>query len=217
MRILIESLTKLSNMLSKLYLYIGKIIIDFFFAFIGVLLLVPVFMFLALLIKLTSKGPALFKQTRLGKNFKPFTLYKFRSMIIDAPKLGPGVTSADDPRITRVGKFLRKTKLDELPQLINVIKGDMSLVGPRPELTAYINEYKEEYRTVLSIRPGITDYAAIEFRDEENILNNYSDKEKAYLEIVLPKKITLYKKYINKISMVTDLKIILLTLKKIIG
>ncbi|OGI08047.1 MAG: sugar transferase [Candidatus Margulisbacteria bacterium GWE2_39_32] len=217
MRILIESLTKLSNMLSKLYLSIGKIIIDFFFAFIGVLLLVPVFMFLALLIKLTSKGPALFKQTRLGKNFKPFTLYKFRSMIIDAPKLGPGVTSADDPRITRVGKFLRKTKLDELPQLINVIKGDMSLVGPRPELTAYINEYKEEYRTVLSIRPGITDYAAIEFRDEENILNNYSDKEKAYLEIVLPKKITLYKKYINKISMVTDLKIILLTLKKIIG
>jgi lipopolysaccharide/colanic/teichoic acid biosynthesis glycosyltransferase len=136
-------------------------------------------------------------------------------MIINADKVGPSVTSGDDPRITKVGRIIRKTKIDELPQLINVIKGDMSLVGPRPEVMKFVKEKKDEYKNILIIKPGITDNAAIEFRDEETIMEQYNDKEKAYIDIVLPQKIELYNKYIRNISLLNDIKLILKTLKVI--
>jgi lipopolysaccharide/colanic/teichoic acid biosynthesis glycosyltransferase len=136
-------------------------------------------------------------------------------MVVDADKIGPSVTSGDDPRITEVGKFIRKTKIDELPQLLNVLKGDMSLVGPRPEVMKFVEKKRDEYKKVLSVRPGITDNAAIEFRDEETIMNQYEDKEKAYLDIILPKKIKLYYNYIDDITFLNDIKLILKTLKVI--
>jgi lipopolysaccharide/colanic/teichoic acid biosynthesis glycosyltransferase len=136
-------------------------------------------------------------------------------MIVDADKIGPSVTSGDDPRITKVGAIIRKTKIDELPQLLNVLKGDMSLVGPRPEVLKFVNQKKDEYVKVLSVKPGITDNAAIEFRDEETIMEQYEDKEKAYIDIVLPQKIELYNKYIENISFGNDIILILKTLKVI--
>jgi len=142
-------------------------------------------------------------------------LYKFRSMVVDADKVGPSVTSGDDPRITKVGAIIRKTKIDELPQLLNVLKGDMSLVGPRPEVMKFVSKKKDEYKKVLSVKPGITDNAAIEFRDEETIMEQYEDKEKAYIDFVLPKKIELYYKYIDNISLIGDIKLILRTLRVI--
>ena len=196
-----------------IYKKYGKRIFDVTASAFGLILLSPVFLGIAVIIKLTSKGPVFYIQKRMGKNFKEFNLYKFRSMIVDADKKGLQITSGDDPRITKIGKFIRKTKLDELPQLINVLKGDMSLVGPRPEVKKYVMLKKEDYEKVLSVKPGITDLAAIEFRDEEKILEKYNDKEKAYIEIILPKKIELYKKYIDNISFKNDINIILKTLK----
>lgn len=196
-----------------IYKKYGKRIFDVTASAFGLILLSPVFLGIAVIIKLTSKGPVFYIQKRMGENFKEFNLYKFRSMIVDADKKGLQITSGDDPRITKIGKFIRKTKLDELPQLINVLKGDMSLVGPRPEVKKYVMLKKEDYEKVLSVKPGITDLAAIEFRDEEKILEKYNDKEKAYIEIILPKKIELYKKYIDNISFKNDINIILKTLK----
>ncbi len=192
-----------------------KRIFDFITSLIGIILLIPIIIPIIIWIKFSSKGPLFFVQKRVGKNFKEFNLYKFRSMVIDAPNLGPSVTSGDDPRITKVGKVIRRTKIDELPQLINVIKGDMSLVGPRPEVIKFVNEKKEDYKVVLSILPGITDNAAIEYRDEETIMKQYEDKEKAYINLVLPEKIKLYKYYIHNISFFNDIKLILKTLKVI--
>ena len=192
-----------------------KRVFDLTSSLIGVFILTPILIPIVIWIKFSSKGPLFFVQKRVGKNFKEFNLYKFRSMIVDAPNLGPSVTSSDDPRITKVGKIIRRTKIDELPQLLNVIKGDMSIVGPRPEVMKFVKEKKEEYEIVLSIRPGITDNAAIEYRDEEKIMEQYEDKEKAYLDIVLPEKIKLYKYYISSISLFTDIKLILKTLKVI--
>jgi len=192
-----------------------KRIFDFIAAFIGLVLLFPVLALIALWIKLSSKGPLFYTQKRVGKDFKEFDIYKFRSMVVNADSIGPSVTSGDDPRITEVGKFIRRTKIDELPQLLNVLKGDMSLVGPRPEVMKFVTKKRAEYEKVLSVRPGITDNAAIEFRDEETIMNSYEDKEKAYLDIILPQKIKLYYNYIDNISFVNDLKLILQTLKVI--
>jgi len=191
----------------------GKRIFDIIATVIGGVLLLPVIISIALWIKLSSRGPIFFVQKRVGKDFKEFDLYKFRSMVINADKLGPSVTSGDDPRITKVGKIIRRTKIDELPQLFNVLKGDMSLVGPRPEVMKFVEQKKEAYKKVLSVKPGITDNAAIEFRDEESIMEQYENKEKAYIEIVLPKKIELYYQYIDNISFWNDMKLILQTLK----
>ncbi len=196
-----------------MYKRFGKRIFDIFASGAGLIVLSPVMLVLALIIKVSSEGPVLFVQKRMGRYFKEFDLYKFRSMVVNADKMGPSVTSGDDPRITKIGRFLRKTKLDELPQLFNVLKGDMSLVGPRPEVGKYVELKKEEYKKVLSVRPGITDYAAIEFRNEEEILEKYNDKEKAYIDIILPQKIKLYYEYIDNISFFNDIKIILQTLK----
>ena len=194
-----------------IYKKYGKRIFDVIASAFGLILLSPVFLGIAIIIKLTSKGPVFYIQERMGENFKEFNLYKFRSMVVDADKKGLQITSGDDPRITKIGKFIRKTKLDELPQLINVLKGDMSLVGPRPEVKKYVMLKKEDYEKVLSVKPGITDLAAIEFRDEEKILEKYNDKEKAYIEIILPKKIELYKKYIDNISFKNDINCLLYT------
>jgi len=192
-----------------------KRVFDFIAAFVGLVLLLPSLALIALWIKLSSKGPLFYTQKRVGKDFKEFDIYKFRSMVVNADSIGPSVTSGDDPRITEVGKFIRRTKIDELPQLLNVLKGDMSLVGPRPEVMKFVAKKRAEYKKVLSVRPGITDNAAIEFRDEETIMNSYEEKEKAYIDIILPQKIKLYYNYVDNISFVNDLKLILQTLKVI--
>jgi len=197
------------------YKKFGKRVFDLIASIFGVIFFLPVFIIVPILIKIGSKGPVFFVQKRVGKDFKEFNLYKFRSMVADAPKKGLQITSTDDPRITKIGRILRKTKLDELPQLINVIKGDMSLVGPRPEVKKYVDLKKDEYKKVLSVRPGITDLAAIEFVNEEEILSKFDDKEKAYIEKILPQKIALYNKYIDSISFLEDIRIILKTLKVI--
>lgn len=196
-----------------MYKNFGKRIFDIVATLIGGILLLPLIVIIIVWIKTTSKGPLFYVQERVGINFKEFNLYKFRTMIVNADKVGPSVTSGDDPRITKIGKILRKTKIDELPQLINVLKGDMSLVGPRPEVMKFVKQKKEEYKKILTIKPGITDNAAIEYRDEETIMEQYENKEKAYIDIVLPEKIKLYNQYLINISFINDVKLILKTLK----
>lgn len=193
-----------------------KRLFDIISSCIGLLFLLPLFFAIAIIIKLGSHGPIFFKQKRMGRNFKPFLLYKFRSMVADAPKKGPTITAGGDPRITKIGRFLRKTKIDELPQLFNVLKGDMSIVGPRPEVERYVEMFRDDYESVLSVKPGITDYATIEFRDEEGVLKKYADAEMGYIKEVLPLKIQLYKRYIRNKGFLTDLKLIFLTFWKII-
>ena len=175
-----------------MYKKFGKRLFDIIATVMGGILLIPIILPIAIWIKLSSKGPLFYIQKRVGLDFKEFDLYKFRSMVVDADKKGPSVTSGDDPRITKVGAIIRKTKIDELPQLLNVLKGDMSLVGPRPEVMKFVKRKQDEYKKILSVKPGITDNAAIEFRDEETIMEQYEDKEKAYIDFVLPKKIELY-------------------------
>ena len=199
-------------MQSSFYKKKGKRVFDIVLSLCGLLLLSPLFIITAVLIKVTSKGDIFYIQKRVGQGFKEFDLYKFRSM---KNEKGLQITSKDDPRITKVGKFIRKTKIDELPQLLNVLKGDMSLVGPRPEVKKYVELFQEDYKKILSIKPGITDLAAIEYRNEEEILSSYHDKERAYIETILPTKIELYYKYIKNISFFNDIIIILKTLKVI--
>lgn len=170
---------------------------------------------IAILIKLDSRGPIFFKQVRVTKNGREFKIFKYRTMKIGSDKYSQ-ITVGKDSRITKVGDFLRKYKLDEIPQLINVLIGDMSLVGPRPEVPKYVALYTEEQREILKVRAGITDYASIEFSNENDILANETDPEKAYIEKIMPRKIELNKKYLSEISVMTDIKIILLTIKKIL-
>ena len=170
---------------------------------------------IAILIKLDSKGPIFFKQVRVTKNGREFKILKYRTMRVGSDKYSQ-ITVGKDSRITKVGNFLRKYKLDEIPQLINVLIGDMSLVGPRPEVPKYVALYTEEQREILKVRAGITDYASIEFSNENDILANETDPEKAYIEKIMPRKIELNKKYLSEISVMTDIKIILLTIKKIL-
>ena len=196
-----------------MYLLIGKRLFDIVATIIGSILLLPFILLISIWIKVSSKGPLFYIQKRVGKDFEEFDLYKFRSMIVDADEKGPSVTSSDDPRITKIGAIIRKTKIDELPQLLNVLKGDMSLVGPRPEVIKFVEQKKDNYKKILVVRPGITDNAAINFRDEETIMKQYQDKEKAYIDIILPQKIELYYEYIDTISFTSDIRLILKTLK----
>lgn len=191
----------------------GKRVFDIVVSLVALAILLPFLFLISVWIKFSSKGAIFYKQERVGKDFKPFILYKFRSMVIDADKIGPGVTSGDDPRVTKIGKMLRRTKIDELPQLLNVLKGDMSLVGPRPELMKFVESQKEKYKKVLSVKPGITDNASIAYRNEEEMMKKYKDKERAYIEEILPQKIKLYNKYIDNITFLNDCKLILQTLK----
>ncbi len=172
---------------------------------------------ISILILLTSKGGAFFKQERIGLHEKPFTLYKFRTMHIGADQKGLITIGGRDSRITSVGYYLRKYKLDELPQLINIIKGEMSIVGPRPEVKKYVEMYSLQQKKVLLVRPGLTDYASIAFANENELLAQYPDPEKAYIEEIMPAKLALNLKYIQEQSIFTDLKIIYLTVKKILG
>lgn len=190
---------------------------DLFFAFFGLIILSSLFILVAILIKLTSQGPVFFRQERIGKDGKIFKIYKFRTMQKDAPYLGNKfATPKDDPRITEVGYFLRRTNIDELPQLINVIGGEMSLVGPRPEVLEVVNLYKEEYKKILSIRPGMTDYASLEFRKEGDILASAEDAYRHYIEAMVPQKIKLNLKYIDERSFLVDIKLIFRTIFKIV-
>lgn len=193
-----------------------KRLFDIFFSLMGLTVCLPLFIIIAVLIKLDSPGAVFFRHERVGKDFRLFNLYKFRTMTTDARSRGPEITAYGDSRITRTGKLLRKAKLDELPQLLNVLKGEMSLVGPRPEVIKYVELFKDEYKEILKIKPGITDYAAIEFRDEEGILKKYKDSEEGYIKEVLPAKIRLYRKYISEKGFITDLRLIILTLLRIV-
>jgi len=195
---------------------IVKRTIDIFLSSLGIILLSPVFLLVAIFVKLDSRGPAMFVHERIGKDFKPFGLYKFRTMIHNPTGKGPSITAEGDPRITRAGKILRKTKIDELPQIFNVLKGEMSFVGPRPEAEKYVELFKDDYEEILKIRPGITDYAAIEFRDEEAILGKYDNVEEGYVKEVLPQKIRLYKKYIREKGFLKDLHLMFLTVQRLI-
>lgn len=198
--------------MSNVYSLFGKRVFDFFAAGIGSVILAPLFLIIAIAVKCSSRGPVFYKQERVGKEFQPFTMYKFRSMVVNDADQHHLVTAQGDQRITSIGRFLRRYKLDELPQLLNVITGDMSLVGPRPEVMRYIQHYKKEYEFILSIKPGITDNAAIAFRNEEEILSQYKDSETAYIEKIMPKKMALYKKYIQKQTFLNDIGLILKTI-----
>ena len=189
---------------------------DILFSFLGILFLSPVFLFLYIASRLESKGGGFYKQLRVGRGGTDFYVYKFRSMRIGADKQGLITVGGRDPRITRIGYFIRKYKLDELPQLFNVLKGDMSLVGPRPEVRKYVELYTEKQRRVLSVRPGITDYASIEYVDENMILGQAEDADKAYVEQILPDKICYNMKYIEHRSVKEYFKIIFLTIWSIV-
>ncbi|MBE4953134.1 sugar transferase [Haemophilus parainfluenzae] len=189
---------------------------DFILSLVGLVVLAPIFIVLAIWIKIDSKGPVFYKQVRVGQNGIDFGLFKFRSMVVDADKKGLITVGGRDPRITRSGYFIRKYKLDELPQLINVLVGDMSLVGPRPEVRKYVDLYTDEQQKVLSVKPGITDYASIEYMDENEILGKSSDPEKTYIEEIMPEKIKYNMKYIQNKNVSEYFKIIFLTLLKIV-
>ena len=180
---------------------------DIAVSLVGLAVLSPFLIVVALLVKLTSPGPVFFKQERMGRRFRPFFIYKFRSMTQDAPEEGGPITFGNDPRITGVGRFLRKTKIDELPQLINVLKGNMSLVGPRPEVRKYVDMFREDYREILQVRPGITDLASLEYRDEAAVLGRADNPEEEYVNRVLPEKIRLAKEHIGRSSFLFDLAI----------
>jgi lipopolysaccharide/colanic/teichoic acid biosynthesis glycosyltransferase len=184
-------------------------------AAVGLVVLTPVLLAVAAAIMLLDPGPVFFTQTRVGLGSKPFELFKYRTM--RASGGGPPITSGADARVTPLGRLLRKTKLDELPQLFNVLRGDMSVVGPRPEVPKYVEMFKDDYEFILSVKPGITDYAAIKYRDEEAVLGAFRDAEEGYVTKVLPEKISLYHRYIADLGFATDLRIILATAAKIIA
>lgn len=190
-------------------------LLDIIFAMFGVIILSPFFILLSLWVKLDSKGPVLYKQKRIGLGGGEFSLLKFRSMHVDADKKGLLTVGGRDPRITRSGFILRKFKLDELPQLFNVLAGDMSLVGPRPEVKKYVDLYTDEQRKILSVRPGITDMASIEFSNENEILEQQADPEQYYIDHIMPEKIRLNQQYIQAPTVGNYFRIILLTVKKI--
>jgi lipopolysaccharide/colanic/teichoic acid biosynthesis glycosyltransferase len=181
---------------------------DVLVAAAALVVLSPVLLLISLLVKLSSPGPVLFRQERVGWHFRTFRICKFRTMVVDAPRRGKPITVGDDPRITRIGKILRKTKMDELPQLINVLLGDMSLVGPRPEVPTYVELYRRDYETVLRVRPGVTDLASLEYRDEAAVLARAADPEHEYRTRVLPEKLRLAKEYVEHGSFLFDLRII---------
>lgn len=193
-----------------------KRIFDIFFAIIGLVILLPFFFIIGLLLIIDSPGGMFYKQVRVGRNNKDFQLFKFRSMRSDSDKKGLLTVGGRDSRITRMGYFIRKYKIDELPQLLNVFLGDMSLVGPRPEVRKYVSLYNEIQKKVLSVKPGITDFASIEYSNENEILGKAENPEQVYIDEIMPVKLNLNLKYIAEQSFITDLKIIFKTIVKII-
>lgn len=190
-----------------------KRLFDLVLAIPGMVLLVPLFALVSLLIKIEGPGSVFFRQERIGRAGVPFKIYKFRTMVPDAESLGYRITVGRDFRITRVGCVLRKYKLDELPQLINVLRGEMSLVGPRPEVAEYVSHYSQQDKKIIhALLPGITDPASIEFRNEAELLSAAVDPEEVYLREILPRKIEMYKRYVNEHSLWFDFKLVLKTL-----
>jgi lipopolysaccharide/colanic/teichoic acid biosynthesis glycosyltransferase len=190
--------------------------LDFLFSFFGLILLSPLFLLIGLLIRFSSSGPVIYKQTRIGLYGVKFDVYKFRSMRLNSDKLGLITVGGRDSRVTAIGYYLRKYKLDELPQLINVLLGDMSFVGPRPEVKKYVDLYTLDQRRVLSIKPGITDWASILYRDENIILEKSNNPEQEYIHKIMPDKIKYNLIYINKHSIIEYFKIITVTFWRIL-
>ena len=188
---------------------------DILAAAAGLLLVSPVLLAAAIAVRITSAGPIFFRQERIGRGGRPFFILKFRTMVQNAAKLGGPITIGNDARITPIGGVLRKTKLDELPQLFNVLVGDMSLVGPRPEVPRYVEMFREDYNVILQVRPGITDLASIKYRDEAAVLGKAADPEQEYVRVVLPEKIRLAKEYVARQSLRLDLSILFGTLMRL--
>ena len=193
-----------------------KRLFDIICSSLGVILLSPVIIVIAAIILIEDRFPVFYRGVRVGRYGKLFRIYKYRSMVRNAESVGGDSTADDDPRITRIGKFLRKYKLDELPQLINVLKGDMSIVGPRPEIRKYVDQYNEEEKQILTVRPGITDWASIWNADEGALLAGAKDPDRAYEELIRPTKLKLQLKYVRERSFFTDMKIIFLTMLAVI-
>lgn len=193
-----------------------KRLFDICFSIFGLTILFPILLVIAVLIKLESKGSIFYRQTRVGKDNHDFKIFKFRTMFVGSDKKGLLTLGDNDSRVTKIGFFLRKYKLDEMPQLINVLQGTMSFVGPRPEVRKYVDYYSKEDLQILQVKPGITDYASIAFRDEAELLKDTDNPEKLYIEDIMPKKIALNKKYIVNPSVFTDIKIILKTFISIV-
>ncbi len=191
--------------------------IDILFSLIGLICLFPFFIFISFFIFITSKGGVFFVQLRVGKNNKDFKLYKFRTMFLNSDKKGLLTVGNNDKRITKLGYYLRKNKLDEFPQLINVLNGTMSIVGPRPEVRKYVNLYNSEQKSILDVKPGITDFASLMYYNENEILANSVNPEQTYINEIMPIKLELNKQYINEMSLFTDLKIIFKTFIKLIN
>ena len=190
--------------------------LDFTAAALGLLLLSPLLLLVALLIRLDSRGPVFFRQVRVGRHGQPFRIFKFRTMTQTQTAGAPQLTVGGDARITRAGRWLRRSKLDELPQLIDVLRGTMSLVGPRPEVPRYVEHYPEEHRErVLSVRPGITDFASVHFRNEGELLARAADPEREYLEVILPSKLRYAMHYVDNVSVADDLRVLGLTLRTV--
>lgn len=193
-----------------------KRIFDFVVSLVGVIIISPILLIVAIAIKIDSKGNILFLQKRVGRKGKPFYIYKFRTMVTDAEKLGKQITVGKDNRITKVGAFLRKYKIDELPQLLNVVKGEMSLVGPRPEVPKYVELYTKEESKVLDVRPGITDLASLRYKDENDILGKVENPEEYYINVIMKDKLKLNLEYIEKSNIIFDISLILKTIIKCI-
>lgn len=185
-------------------------LLDIMVAATGLLALLPFFLAISVAVKSTSRGPVIYCARRIGKGGRPFYLYKFRTMVADADKHGPGITTAGDSRVTRVGQLLRRTKLDELPQLFNIIRGEMSLIGPRPEDPRYVQHYTPRQRRVLAVRPGVTGAASIKYRNEENLLRG-EDWERVYINEIMPDKLALELAYLEKRTLRSDLLLLLET------
>ena len=193
-----------------------KRVLDFVLTLTALVVLSPIMLIIGILIVLDSKGPMIYKQERIGKKGKPFCLYKFRTMLTHSDKQGLLTVGDRDPRITHLGYFLRKAKLDELPQLWNVLVGDMSIVGPRPEVAKYVNMYNDRQRKVLDVRPGLTDPASLEYIDENKILASFEHPEEAYIQIVMPRKLELNLEYLERRNFFSDLFIMVRTLMRIV-
>ena len=189
--------------------------LDLFVSCPALLLLLPVLGAIAALIKLDSRGPVFFRQERIGQGLRPFTIYKFRTMSADAPLKGGLLTVPEDLRVTRLGRILRKFKLDELPQLFNVLRGDMSLVGPRPEVSRYVELFRHEYQEILRVRPGMTDLASLKYREESDFLRLAIDPEHEYVTRILPDKIALAREYVRRSSLSFDTSLIFKTLLRV--
>lgn len=185
---------------------------DLFWSILGLALLSPLLALVALAVKLEDGGPVFFRQVRIGRGGHPFRIWKFRTMVVDAERQGRAITVGRDPRITRTGGYLRRTKLDEIPQLLNVLAGEMSLVGPRPEVPRYVELYSDPQRAILALRPGITDLASIKYRNESDLLAQAENPDETYVQVLLPDKIRINLAYASRAGLWSDFLVILATL-----